>query len=349
MYNLNDKIRNLVPYEPVSGNFKIRLDANESCFNLPDDMMRKIKEKIASVDFNRYPDPMAAGVCDAFADYYGIDADNVTAGNGSDELISIIMQAFMMKGETLLTIEPDFSMYSFYGALSEVNCCAVKKNDDYTVNIDSVIDAVNAKKARAVIFSNPCNPTSLGVQREDIIRLISSVDSLVILDEAYMDFWEESLLDRVNDFDNLIILRTASKAVGAAAIRLGFAVSNKVNTKAFRAVKSPYNVNTMTQEIGTLIYSDTKYLKNVRKTIVTLRKSLYNDLKALACQYPDKLSMVNGCCNFIYIKSNVSEDVFKYLLSHGVAIRFMGEYLRISTGTQQENSELIQLLKEYFK
>lgn len=349
MYTLNEKIKNLQPYDPISGNYKIRLDANESCVNLPDYMIEKIKETVGNINFNRYPDPYAKELCRAFAEYYGINPLSVTAGNGSDELICLLMTAFLMKGETLITIEPDFSMYRFYTSITEINCVSVQKNSDLSIDINKLISAVHKNKAGAVIFSNPCNPTSLGLSKEDIIKLIKSVDSLVILDEAYMDFWEESLLNRVNDFDNLVILRTASKAVGAASIRLGFAVANEKITNALKAVKAPYNVNSVTQAIGTIIYSDKEYLKNIRKTIVSLRKSLYNDFKALEALYPEKIKLIDGCSNFIFIKTDEASDIFNFLLSKGVAIRLMNDYIRITAGNEEENTELLGLLKEYLK
>ena len=348
VYKLNKKISELTPYSPITGEYKIRLDANESCFNLSQEIIEEIKTAVANIDYNRYPDPNATDLCKAFADYYNIDSNNVTAFNGSDELISILMSSFMMSGETVVTVEPDFSMYRFYASLAEVNCVSVAKNDDLSVNIDNVINAVKENNAKAVIFSNPCNPTSKGISRDDVIKLVTTLeDTLVILDEAYMDFWDASLLALVNDYDNLVIMRTASKAVGAAAIRLGFAVANPTISKALKAVKSPYNVNTVSQKIGTIIYSNKAYLKNRQEVIVNLRENLYNAVKEIESAHSDKIKLINGCSNFLFIKTDLAKEIFDFLLNNGVAIRFMGEYLRITAGTQQENTEVVRLLKEF--
>jgi len=348
MYKLNKKISKLEPYSPITGEYKIRLDANESCYNLPDYILDEIKNAVADVDFNRYPDPYATELCQAFADYYGLSLENVTAFNGSDELIMLLMTTFMMSGETLVTVEPDFSMYRFYSSLAELKCVSAPKNDDLSVDIDVVIKTVIENGARGVIFSNPCNPTSKGVSREDIIKLITSVNALVILDEAYMDFWDASILNLVNDYDNLIIMRTASKAVGAAAIRLGFAVTNKVNSNALKAVKSPYNVNTVSQKIGVIIYNNKEFLQNRRNALVSLRKNLYNELKKIENQYPDKLEIVSGCSNFVFIKTDLSKEIFNFFLSKGVAVRLMNNYLRITAGTEDENKSVIQLLNDFY-
>lgn len=347
MYKLNKKISELEPYSPITGDYKIRLDANESCFNLPEDIIEQIKQAVTSIDYNRYPDPYATELCTAFANYYGISPENVTAFNGSDELITLLMTTFMMSGETLVTVEPDFSMYRFYTSLAELNCVSAPKNDDLSVDIDVVINTVKESGARGVIFSNPCNPTSKGISKEDVIKLITSVDALVILDEAYMDFWDASILSLVNDYDNLIIMRTASKAVGAAAIRLGFAVTNKVNSNALKAVKSPYNVNTVSQKIGAIIYNNKDFLQKRRNTIVTLRENLYNELKTIEKKYSDKIKIVSGCSNFVFIKSDKSKDIFNFFLDNGTAIRLMNSYLRITAGTEEENKYVIMLLKKF--
>lgn len=348
MYTLNDKISGLVPYEPVSGTYKIRLDANESCFNLPAEIIQQLHKALDTLDFNRYPDPNAQELCAAFAGYYGIDANCVTAGNGSDELISIIMNAFLMKDDTLVTVEPDFSMYRFYASLSEVNCVGVQKKDGLTIDIDEVIRTVQKAGARAVIFSNPCNPTSKALCYDEVRKLLKGTDALIVLDEAYMDFWEQSLLQEVNEYDNLLILRTASKAIGAAALRLGFAVSNPVITRALKAVKSPYNVNSFSQSAGAVLYKNRDYLSNVKKTIVSLRKALYNSLERLMQDFPDRFALVDGNTNFVFIKTPQAKDIFEYLLQNGIAVRLMGGYLRVTAGTQEENEAFLKTLRVYF-
>ena len=217
MYQLNDKIKNLVPYEPISGTYEIRLDANECPVNLPGDiraqlrerldeiafnrypdpLAEQLRERLDEIAFNRYPDPLAEHLVDSFAEYYGVDPEYVTAGNGSDELIFLIESAFLQKGDKMLVVAPDFSMYNFYSSICEVKCESFLKGEDLEIDVDALIDAVNSEGIDLVIFSNPCNPTGKGITRAEAEKLVSSVDALVILDEAYMDFWTESLLDKI--------------------------------------------------------------------------------------------------------------------------------------------------------
>lgn len=348
-YELNSKLSKLTPYDPITGTYRIRLDANESFFNIDDKVKNKILSEISSVDFNRYPDPYAIDTIKAFSDYYGILPEFVTSGNGSDELISIISSCFLEKGDKIVTLKPDFSMYAFYGSLYENDVLTYHKNEDLSVDIDKLIKFVNENNAKAIIFSNPCNPTSLGIAKDDVIKLIKGTDALVILDEAYMDFWSESIIERVSEFDNLIILRTCSKAAGMASIRLGFAIAGTKITNALRAAKSPYNCDAVSQLIGRIILSEKDTLRNNLAEIIKSRDYLYSETVRLSEQYSSLGYVYPTVTNFIFVKSNNSKLIFDELLKRSIAIRYMGEYIRITAGNEEENREVISALEEIIK
>lgn len=348
-YELCDKVRTLEPYEPITGSYRIRLDANESFFSMPEEIRSEIKDIIDRIDFNRYPDPVAKKLIGAFADYYGVDADNVTATNGSDEMLYLLSSAMLKRNSTVIVAEPDFSMYRFYSFLSENTIFALNKNEGLRIDVDELIVLANEKKADMIIFSNPCNPTSQGITADEARRLVGSVSALVVLDEAYMDFWDQPLLKEAAGYDNLIVLKTASKAVGSAALRLGFAVANKTITRALRSVKSPYNVNTLSQEIGTCIYSKPELLRQRREQIIKSTRSLYGELLKLKQNYKLPFDIPEPCANFVFLRCEMAEDIFKYLLDNGIAVRFIGNAsaLRITAGRKEENEELLAVLEKY--
>lgn len=348
MYQLNDKIKNLVPYEPISGTYEIRLDANECPENLPDSVRAQLAERLNEIAFNRYPDPLAERLVNSFAEYYGVDPAFVTAGNGSDELIFLIESAFMEKGDKMLVVSPDFSMYNFYSSICEVSCETFIKNDDLEIDVDALIKKVNSDKIDLVIFSNPCNPTGKGITRAEAEKLVSGVNALVVLDEAYMDFWTESLLDKISDYSNLIIFRTASKLVGSAALRLGFAVANPAISRAIKAVKSPYNVNSVSQAFGEIIYRHKEYLQNRQKTIVNNKEMLYNGLIRIADGQND-MTVFSSVANFVFIKTGRSREIWEYLKSRSIVVRLMGDYLRITAGTADEVGAVLAALNAYFE
>ena len=346
-YTLCGKVKNLTPYEPIKGHYDIRLDANESYIPLPDELREKIAAKAASADFNRYPDPLAAELCEAFGSLYDVSPELLTAGNGSDELISVIIGCLLEDGDAILTFAPDFSMYRFYGELSEHPVYVMGKDDDFRIDIDEVIRTVKEKNVKMLIFSNPCNPCSVGIEREEVRRLIRSVDALVILDEAYMDFWDQSLISEVEDYDNLIILKTCSKAVGMAALRVGFAIANKTLTRAIRAVKSPYNVNTLSQDIAALVLVEKDFLQACREKLLVSRAELQCAFDELAGMYPDIFEKVwPSVTNFIMIRAAKALELQKALMERSIAVRCFDGYLRITAGSLEENARLIAAVKE---
>jgi histidinol-phosphate aminotransferase len=207
-----EKLSDTEAYIPFKYENQIRLDANESFISLPEDIKFSVYKEMSKVDLNRYPDPYALKLCEAFADYYGIDKNNVLAGNGSDELISVIMGSVLSKNSRVLITAPDFSMYKFYCGIGELDMTVLNKdNISLNADVNKIIRTVKEKNIDFLILSNPCNPTGAGIKRKDLIYLIESCSCTVCIDEAYMDFWSESVIDAVDKYDNLLVLKTCSK------------------------------------------------------------------------------------------------------------------------------------------
>lgn len=345
MYELNEKLRALSPYAPVDGPGCVRLDANESFLPLPGEIIAAAKAAIDEMEFNRYPDPAAVELCRAFGEYYNVDPGHVVASNGSDELISVIFSGFLMGGEAFATLEPDFSMYVRGGHLAEGRHVALEK-PGWAIDVDQVIDTCNREEVRLLIFSNPCNPTSLVLRREQTRRLVRGVKGLVVLDEAYMDFSRESLLGEEEDFDNLIILRTCSKAMGMAALRLGFAVARPELANAIRAAKSPYNVNSLSQVLGTAVLSRPELLREALGRIMISRKALLGGLAEIGAKHPGRFLLLPGETNFAALDMEDGREVQQELLKRGVAVRYTGGLLRVTCGAPEENRAFLTKFAE---
>ncbi len=344
-YELNDKLKCLVPYDAVAGDYKIRLDANESFIDPGEVFGEQFLSAVSKVKFNRYPDPMAAELCEKFARCYGINPSCVVAGNGSDELITVIMGAFLRPGDRVLTFSPEFSMYKFYGEIYEKTNIVADKKEDLILTSGDVLDAVNESKPAAIIISNPCSPTSLVMGREDVLHIVENTEALVIIDEAYMDFSDQSIMKVASKYDNLIILKTCSKAWGMAAIRLGFAISSKKIIQALHCVRSPYNVNGLTQAAGCVIFSNPDYIKKSVEEIKKARDYLYQGL----LQFEENEAVrrvVKPDTNFVFVELEDAGSVYDELKKRSIIVRRLGEYLRITAGTKKENDTLIQALSE---
>ena len=344
---VSKKMQGKVPYEPNCGDFRLRLDANESPF-VPD---KSIIEKFVAAlsdtsspayNLNRYPDPSSHELRLAFAKRYGVAVENTVAGNGSDELISIIMTSLFDSGDTIAVANPEFSMYAFYAQLSENTVFYTDKDENYS--LDSLLDFVKKNNCRAVIFSNPCNPTGMGFKRAQVLNFVENCPALCIVDEAYMDFWDQSILDVADKYENLIVLRTLSKAYGAAAIRAGFAVGHRSLIDALSVARSPYNVNSLTQLLGKLVLeSETsnqgKFLAEQAKKLTDILKNLLPD----ATFYPSHT-------NFVYFKTDKAKQIFEGLLSDGIAVRYFApSHLRITASTDEEQSILADSLENILK
>lgn len=342
---INDKIQSIKPYDPAEGDYKIRLDANESYIVPDDEILKKISDSVSAVPINRYPDPNAVKLCKAFAEYYQINPEFVTAGNGSDELLFVIFTAFAEKGDTVVTLYPDFSMYKFYAHIAECRNIEIEKNQDLQIDVDKLIDRSNTSNAKLLVFSNPCNPTSLALDREQVIKIINNVSALVVLDEAYMDFYDQSLITTAHEYENLILLRTCSKMMGLAALRAGFAVANKQLTEALRKCKSPYNVNSYTQSAAAAVLKMMDYLDNCRRQIIDSKNYLYSKLVEISAK--TGWTVFNSKTNFIFLKPDNAAELHDFLCSRSILVRKIDKYLRITAGSKQENLAVIDAIKQY--
>jgi histidinol-phosphate aminotransferase len=342
MFKLPEKLNSFTPYEPLVGDYKIRLDVNESFIEIAGE---KVTEAVKRVHINRYPDPYATEAVSAFSRLFGVNPEHVTAGNGADELIGLIAASLLEKGNKLLCLTPDFPMYAFYSRLYELDVIEFPKSAAMTVDVDTVIDYINTNNIKALMFSNPCNPTSLGLVKADTERLIAGTSALVVLDEAYMDFWDESesLLTEAADYENLIVLRTCSKSCSLAGIRLGFAVANEAITRALRMMKSPFNVGALTQAIGAATLADAEGYKRSVNAVKEATARLYAALGELGMF--EKIFETRT--NFVFIRTGEAREIYEHLLGRSIAVRCFGNYLRICAGTDEEISALIKALREY--
>lgn len=336
---VSEKLARLKPYDPDTATGGIHLDANESFVPLPDSLRAEISKRVAAVAFNRYPDPLGTAVCEAFGAYYGVDARYVTPGNGSDELITLLFNVLLSKGDRALLVTPDFSMYPLYCTLAEIEPVMLPKDAALQFDVDGLIALAREKNVRMVLFSNPCNPTSQGIPAADVLKIVDALDCLVVVDEAYMDFWDETIVREAAKHENCIVLKTLSK-VGLAGIRLGFAVANDRLTAYLRAAKSPYNVNALTQIAGEIVLAEKQSLQVAVAQIRASRDVLYNALLPLA---QDSLRVFPARANFVTVQTAQADAMHEALLAQGISVRCIGgNLLRITAGSLEENKAFLQ-------
>lgn len=326
--------------------YPIKLDANECAYPVSDQLKRKLCDAIMADPLTIYPDPMAEEVCAAYARLIGVNPENLAAGDGSDEILNILCSCFLDAGDKVLYFTPDFSMYGFYAEVKGNQVITVPKGADLALSADLILEAYHTYHPKMILFSNPCNPTGSILPREQVLQVLRETDCIVVVDEAYMDFCDQSVLDEVDNFDNLIVLKTCSKAYALAAIRLGFAVANPEIIQVIRKVKSPYNVSVLTQLAGRVLLEDGSYVKeNVRKIAAT-RQWFYETMCALANDC-NVLKVYPSGANFILMESPKWKEIDGACKQNGIIIRTYGNgQFRISMGTDEQMQLVADIIRQ---
>lgn len=338
------------PYSPGGKPCKVVLNANESFIPPSDALMTDFRRVVEQTAFNRYPDPRAEALCKAFAGLYGLDWENVTAFNGSDESIDLLYACLVASGDAVVTVSPDFSMYSHGAYMNDVREFIYEK-EDYCIDVDALLAFAREKDAAMILFSNPCNPTGIALPREEVIRLIDGFDGIVCVDEAYMDFGKDSILDLAGTRSNLVVLKTCSKALAMASLRIGFAVTTKEMSMLLQAGKAPYNVGRLVQALGVCML---ERHDEIHANIDRIRRSIAElaaGLEDLCERYEVLERVLPTSANYCYVLTAEAKALYERMQEHDVLVRTYsaGDALRICCGTDEENAACLAALEASIK
>ncbi len=346
---IRQDIASLRPYEAhiVEGN--IKLDANENPFPWPDGMREELFN--FQYAFNRYPDSQTRMLREAIAAYNGVKAEEVLVGNGSDELIQVILHTFGGEGRALMIHPPTFGMYAAAASITSTSLVEVPLLEGISLDLETMLKKCSEnKRVKVIIICNPNNPTGTLFPREEILKIVKNTEALVVIDEAYAEFSGETLLDQIIDYPNILIMRTFSKAFGMAALRLGYVIGNKELITCLNKVRQPFNVNSFSQRAGIVAL---KYVSAYQTQIAAIKKEilmLYNELHKF-----EELKVLPTRANFILFRPQDPEYWAEGLSSRGFTIRSLGELpglgksLRVSAGTPEENRAFLKIIKDIAK
>lgn len=341
------EIRGLKAYEGKRVHGVIKLDANENPFSWPAGMQEELFS--VSNDLTRYPDGEARELKNALSGYTGIEATGILPGNGSDELIQVIMSAFGGPGRAVVIHPPTFVMYEAAAAVTGTKVCRIPLRKDLSLDVEGIIREGLKPETSMIIICNPNNPTGAIFPKEEILRIIRTTGKIVIVDEAYAEFSGESLIEEIRNHPNLLVLRTFSKAFGLAGLRLGYVLGQDEVIGFINRVRQPYNVNAFTQKAGVLAL-DLDYLKEYQVQIEAIKKETVRISEALR-EIPE-VEVFPTDANFVLFKPQDAALWSEFLLSKGILVRNMGNLpvlgkcLRVSTGTPEENSKFVAAVKE---
>lgn len=341
---IRENIRDLVPYEPHLYSDVIKLDANENPYPFPLEVMREIFSRAAGDIFTRYPDPGGQGVKKKIASLVETDETNIVLGNGSDELILLIMQTFGGPGTKAIIPVPTFSMYKIHAQISETTPVEVPRDDNFNLNMKDLLHEVRKPETRITFIATPNNPTGNDVSLAQIEELLEAADSLVVVDEAYIDFGGDTALPLLKKHPNLVVLRTLSK-VGLAGLRMGYLVAGNAVTRELLKVKQPYNVNAFSQLAATVMLEYWPLFKKQIEEIISERERLQTELAKMK-----DIRVFPSRANFILFQvAGEAAKCHRYLLENGILVRYglgkthgLDQCLRVTVGTREENNLFLE-------
>ncbi|AAL81789.1 histidinol-phosphate transaminase [Pyrococcus furiosus DSM 3638] len=330
-----EEILNFEPYRAVEGNYRIWLDKNESPYDLPPQLKEEILEELKRIEFNRYPHITSDPLREALAEFYGLKKENIAVGNGSDELINYLVKMF--KGKYIVVTSPTFGMYSFFAKLHGIPVKDIPLKEDFTIDGERI--AEEGKAASAIFIASPNNPTGNSQPENEVLKVLDS-GRVVILDEAYSEFSGKSFIPKISEYENLVILRTFSKAFGLAGIRCGYMIANEKIIDALYRILPPYNLNSLTMTVAIKMLEHYDIVKRRIKLIVKERERIRREF--IEYSYPSE-------ANFLLMKL----DAYDYLLKKGIVVRKLSGrlegHIRVTIGKKWENDELIKALKEFLE
>lgn len=336
---IRPNIWKLKPYSSARSEFKgeasVFLDANENPYNYP---------------YNRYPDPLQRELKEKIARIKSVRASQIMIGNGSDEPIDLVFRIFCEpKEENVVAIDPTYGMYEVCADINDVEYRKVLLNNDFSLDADRVLQSVD-KHTKLIFLCSPNNPTGNLLNREEMLKIVTQFQGIVIIDEAYIDFsTEKSWLTDIDNYPNIIVLQTFSKAWGLASVRCGLAFASEEIIGFFNKVKYPYNINLLTQEFVSKQLEKEDDKNQWVKTLVEERSRMKKELEVLPLVekvYPSQ-------ANSLLVKVPDANSTYKYLVDKGVIVRNRNSIslclncLRITVGSPEENSSLLNELKVY--
>ncbi|WP_026524876.1 histidinol-phosphate transaminase [Butyrivibrio sp. MB2005] len=342
------KVSPYVPGEQPKDRNIIKINTNE-CPYPPAPKVTELIENMKYEDLRLYPDPEAATLVDALSKYYKVPTDQIFVGVGSDDVLAMAYLTFFNSDKPILFPDITYSFYDVWAELYRVPYKQIPLRDDFTIDFDDYMPENNPNSG--IIIANPNAPVGIYEPVSKIEKVIAAnPDSVVIVDEAYIDFGGESALPLIDKYENLLVVQTFSKSRAMAGMRIGFAFGSKKLIGYLRDVKFSFNSYTMnrpTLELGVAAVEDDKYFKDTCAKIIATRERVKKQLTELGFTFPDSKS------NFIFAKhSTVSgNDIFEELKKRGIYVRHwnadrISDYLRISIGTDEEMDKLIEALVE---
>jgi histidinol-phosphate aminotransferase len=340
---VRDNIKKLKPYSSARDEFvgsaSVYLDANENSIGSP-----TIKW------YNRYPDPMQHKIKEKISKVKNISPNQIFIGNGSDEPIDLLFRCFCEPAvDNVIVFPPTYGMYEVSANINNVLVKKILLTDDFQLDLPSLEETIDLN-TKIIWICSPNNPTGNSINRQDIEMVLNNFDGLVVIDEAYINFSrQQSFLKDLNDYPNLVVLQTMSKAWGLAGLRMGMAFASPEIIAYLNKIKSPYNISQPIQDIMFTALDEIGMVNDMIVELVASRKKLEESLLSLT----QVVKVFPSDANFLLVKFIDAKKIYDYLLSMGIVVRDRSNQplcentLRLTVGTDKENIKLVEAIKAF--
>lgn len=325
----------------------IKLDSNENYAVDLSFLRNMINETRERMDVREYPLGGTEKLVASISEYLKLPKEMIGVGNGSDQIIDLILGNLATKDNRILTSEPTFGFFEERCKLYSIPTTKIPFDEEMALNMDDFV--ANSKKADILYLDSPNNPTGFQFPRKQLERIVESFKGLVIIDEAYVEFGDYSIVDATKKLDNLVVLRTLSKSFGLAGLRIGYFVTNKKITDAFsRVIQYPYPLNTLAIEAGILALKNSKYYAEVADLVKRERLRIIEKLRGMKV-----FKVFDSKANFVlFAADGASTRIHKALIEQGIVIKNLGKVgkydgcLRVTVGTQEMNSKFLTAIRD---
>ena len=346
-------IKEIQAYHVADASGLIKLDAMENPYHLSEGLTAQLQVKLSEAELNRYPDPAASALCEKLRQVMQVPEDKaIVLGNGSDELIQMLAMAVAEEGVSLMSFEPGFVMYKMIADFVGINYAGVPLDENFSLDMENIRLAIKQNKPAIIFIAYPNNPSANCYDKKDIEEIISIAPGMVVLDEAYHPFAQTSFINRLAEFDNLLVMRTVSK-MGLAGLRLGLLCGHPDIINEIDKIRLPYNINVLTQISAEFVLDNISALDQQAKLIRDEREILIEKMQAMPA-----LQVFPSQANFILFRvlNKNANDVFESIKQSGVLIKNMRadvgllkNCLRVTVGTPDENLAFVDALVSAMK
>ena len=355
MWTYRPGLEELPVYNVEESDWSVKLDANESPFNLPPRVAERVQDRLACLAFNRYPDLGKMGLREMLAESYGLAVEEVQVGGGSSEILAAICHALGGPGRSIVYPTPSFSMYGIYAKITDSVAVPVALNEQYQLDAAKVLQAARENNAALILLCNPNNPTGSFIPEETLLRFLENCppETLVVMDEAYALFADAegfaSALKWRDRFPNLIVLETFSKAFGLAGLRVGYGIAHPEVASSIMKVRLPFHISRLSVAAALAALDDEEFLQKTLENNRRGKAFLLREIEATGFR------VIPSQANFLlFLPPRDPIALVKAMERRGVIVRSLvafgvPEGIRVTVGTEEQNNIFLKAFKEAVK